>query len=76
MELKLQTVPVKNLLAATIIINTAPDEIIVAGKGFGILFTSELPDKLPLSAIDFVDDGTLKKGKLIKARRLMEMKHL
>ena len=69
-EIKLQTWPVKNLLAGAIIINTAPDEFFVAGKGFDVLFTPVIPGDLPLAAIDFVDEGTFKEGKWIKGRRL------
>ena len=69
-EIKLQTWPVKSLLAGAIIINTAADEFIVAGKGFDVLFTPEIPGDLPLAAIDFVDEGTFKQGKWIKGRRL------
>ena len=69
-EFKLQTWPVKNLLAGAIIVNTAPDEFIVSGKGFDVLFTPIMPANLPLAAIDFVNEGTFKEGKWIKGRRL------
>ena len=69
-EIKLQTWPVKNLLAGAIIINTAPDEFIVSGKGFDVLFIPIMPAYLPLAAIDFVDEGTFKDGVWTKGRRL------
>lgn len=69
-EFKLQSWPVKNMLAGAIIINTAPDEFMVAGKGFDVLFTPEIKGDLPLAAIDFVDEGIFKNGQWIKGRRL------
>ena len=69
-EVKLQTWPVKNKMAGAIIINAAPDEFIIAGKGFDVLFTPVLPADLPLAAIDFVDEGTFRDGIWIKGRRL------
>ena len=69
-EVKLQTWPVKNKMAGAIIINAAPDEFIIAGKGFDVLFTPVLPADLPLAAIDFVDEGLFRDGIWIKGRRL------
>ncbi len=69
-EVKLQTWPVKNGMAGAIIINTAPDEFIIAGKGFDVLFTPIITAELPLAAIDFVDEGNFENGIWIKGRRL------
>ncbi len=69
-EAKLQTWPVKSTVAGAIIINIAPDEFIVAGKGMEIFFTLATPDKLPLAAIDFADEGTFLNGKWVAGRRL------
>ena len=69
-EAKLQTWPVKSGIAGAIIINTAPDEFLVAGKGMEIFFIPATPGKLPLAAIDFADEGTYVNGKWVAGRRL------
>jgi Domain of unknown function (DUF5597)/Beta-galactosidase len=69
-EAKLSTWPAKNTIAGGLIINTGPDEFIVAGKGLDVLFTAIDKNDFPLVAIDFADEGLFKDGKWIAARRL------
>jgi Domain of unknown function (DUF5597)/Glycosyl hydrolases family 35 len=57
-------------IAGGIIINTGPDEYLVAGKGLDILFTLTDKGDLPLVAIEAIDEGTFKDGKWIPGRRL------
>ncbi len=66
----LQSWPVKSRDAGAIIINTAPNEFIIAGKGMDILFTPLVPGDLPLAAIDFADEGTFINGQWKRGRRL------
>ena len=66
----LQSWPVKSRDAGAIIINTAPNEFIIAGKGMDILFTPLVPGDLPLAAIDFADEGTFINGQWKPGRRL------
>lgn len=60
----------KNQVAGGIIISIAPDEFIIAGKGFDVFFAPEVAGNLPLVAIDKVDEGTYKNGQWIPGRRL------
>ena len=55
-------------IAGGLIINTGPDEFIVAGKGLNILFFSK--DESVRIAVNKVDEGTFENGKWIPTRRL------
>ncbi|MEP6746804.1 MAG: DUF5597 domain-containing protein [Bacteroidota bacterium] len=66
----LSTWPLKSSIAGGIVINIAPDEFIVAGKGLDILFSNTDKKDLSLIGIDIADEGTFKDGKWIAGRRL------
>lgn len=53
-----------------IIINTGPDEFIIAGKGLDVLFVPADKRDLPMVAIDAIDEGTFKNGTWVAGRRL------
>lgn len=58
----------KSGIAGGLIIQTGPDEFIVAGKGLDVLFTPK--DKSMRIGLDTVDEGTFENGKWIPQRRL------
>jgi hypothetical protein len=55
-------------IAGGLIINTDPEEFIVAGKGLDVFFMSE--DDSMRIAVNAVDEGTFKDGKWVSERRL------
>src|SRR5450759_3243173 len=55
-------------IAAGLIIQTGPEEYIVAGKGFDLFFVSKDPSIR--IGLDIVDDGTFKDGEFVPERRL------
>ncbi len=69
-EAKLSNWPTKAVISGGIIINTAPDEFIIAGKGLDVLFTNADKKDVSLVALDYVDEGVFKEGKWIAGRRL------
>ena len=69
-EAKLQTWPVKNTEAGAIIVSTASNEFIVAGKGLDIYFTPVTPGNLPLAAIDYAEEGLFLNGQWKPGRKL------
>ena len=68
-ETRLSTWPVKSTVAGGIIITTGPDEFIVAGKGFDLMFTPAGKDTSHV-AIDYADEGTFENTKWVTGRRL------
>ncbi len=60
----------KNHVEGGIIINTAPEEYLIAGKGLDIRFTPATPERLPLVAIEIANEGSFKNGKWVKGRTL------
>jgi beta-galactosidase GanA len=52
-----------------LIIQTAPDEFIVAGDGIVVTFASNLPDA-PLAGIARIDEGEYKNGQWVAGRRM------
>ncbi len=69
-EARLSTWPVKSTIAGGIVINTGPDEFIVAGKGLDLMFTLNDKKDFSFPAIDFADEGSFKEGKWTAGRRL------
>jgi Domain of unknown function (DUF5597)/Beta-galactosidase len=55
-------------IAGGLIIQTGPEEYIVAGKGFDLFFVSKDPSIR--IGLDIVDDGTFKDGEFVPERRL------
>ena len=55
-------------IAGGLIIQTGPGEFICAGRGLDVLFSAK--DNSMRTALDIVDEGTLKEGKWIPERRL------
>lgn len=52
-----------------LILQTAPDEFIIAGDGIVVTFASNLPDA-PLAGIARIDEGEYKNGQWIAGRRM------
>jgi beta-galactosidase GanA len=57
-------------MAGGLVICVAPDEFLVAGKGFDLFFTPADYRDLPLIGVDFADEGIFREGRWIARRRL------